>query len=203
MRRWLTCSVSMIACQAGPGESGSVSPVDDIEASPRVVEDCGDDDPMVLSLGTGVDGFVQLTEGDPVTMVHGPQGGWHMDVAGEVQHAVQDVSVLAVVTALDAPTPTVIAGADGGLQYIALAAYDDESCSGAFWGLRAFVDDFVPPDGIERQQVICTRGGQQVEIEITLTEVLDPEFTREPRTVTSTIVATAALDPYDAIENCD
>jgi hypothetical protein len=29
-------------------------------------------------IGSGESEWVSLSEGDPVTMVHGPQGGWHM-----------------------------------------------------------------------------------------------------------------------------
>lgn len=35
----------------------------------------------VVELGTGVAGFVALTDGDPVELVAGLQGGWHLDVS--------------------------------------------------------------------------------------------------------------------------
>jgi hypothetical protein len=36
------------------------------------------DSPPEAEIGSGEGEWVSLSEGDPVTMVHGPQGGWHM-----------------------------------------------------------------------------------------------------------------------------
>ncbi len=184
------------ACQELPDEDAKAD--GDGGGSTVVVEGCLAE-PMTLTPGIGMEEFALLSAGDPVTMVPGGQGAWHLEIAGEVRHARQDVSILTVVTALDAPTPIVIAGAGGAYdtEFFALAAYDDALCSGTFWDRRAVVDDFTPPVGQSNQDVICSLEGQRVEITITLAELVEPDELPPPRTVLSTIEATAALHPED------
>ncbi len=40
-----------------------------------------DPQPAWLELGAGLDAFEALDQGDSVELVHGPQGGWHVDLA--------------------------------------------------------------------------------------------------------------------------
>jgi len=40
-----------------------------------------DQQPGWLELGAGLDAFESLAEGDAVELVHGSQGGWHVDLA--------------------------------------------------------------------------------------------------------------------------
>lgn len=49
------------------------------EAEPPVVLDPD------LQLGTGVDGYVPLADGDDIIIVYGPQGGYHLDGSLRVQ----------------------------------------------------------------------------------------------------------------------
>jgi hypothetical protein len=153
---------------------------------------------MKLSPGTGDDlTFVRLVGGEQVTMWHGPAGGWSIPMAGEVTHSAQTVAILSVVTAIEPEPPVVIAGAEGAddTVLLALAAYDDELCSGLFWDARAFIDDSEVPEGASPQDVICSLEGQQLEIETTVTEILAVES--PVRSVTSSVIVVAALDPID------
>lgn len=187
-----------VACAGSPEDSGDTDlGVGDSEADTDMpVEGCLAE-PMALTPGTGAESFQPLLGGEEVTIWHGPQGGWHIDTAGEAIHSPQNVSILSVVTAIDLPTPVVIAGGDGAIdtELKGLVAYDDQLCSGQFWGVRAFVDDIVPPMGSSLQEVICTLGGQQLEIAITVSEIALDGATTPPRSVTSSVIVTAANDP--------
>ncbi len=64
-------------------ESDAPSALDDSTKPPseEAAASCFDHPPHVV-VGDGVDVFHALGDHDPVTMVHGPQGGWH--IAGSV-----------------------------------------------------------------------------------------------------------------------
>lgn len=58
--------IAVIVWALGAGCTGGDPPVD-----------C--ENPVVaVEIGTGDQSFEPLADGDPVTMVHGPQGGWHV-----------------------------------------------------------------------------------------------------------------------------
>ena len=82
--------------------------------------------------------------------------------------------------------------------FVALAGYDTTACSGEFWGVRAFVDDYVidPPESQTYQDFICSLEGQQLQIEITAAD-LDTG-----RSVTSSVLVTAQLDPVVDVPLC-
>ena len=91
----------LVGCTGGDKDSGrpagdSAPPVD-----PLCEQDaCLCEDPQV-SVGTGDDSFVPLEEGDPVMMVHGPQGGWHMLGSVQVAHTTEVVNIRFVIDTLD------------------------------------------------------------------------------------------------------
>jgi hypothetical protein len=154
-------------------------------------------DPMTLAPGTGDLAYVPLANGDPVTIWHGPQGGWHIETAGYVEHAVQTLSIHPKVTAVslglglagtEEPLPPEEAG--DAPEFKALAFYSDADCNGEFWGVRAFVDDVVtPPQGMTYQQFICSLEGAELTLEITASDL------ENSRSVTSTVSVIAQLDP--------
>ncbi len=82
-------AVLLAACTGGPGpddSSDSTAPYecpanDDPEAS--IAPECCTGD-VSLSIGTGAEPFEERSEGSCHTMVHGPQGGWHMEVSARV-----------------------------------------------------------------------------------------------------------------------
>ena len=93
--------VLLAGCTGGDKDSSgpardSAPPVD-----PLCEQDaCLCEDPQV-SVGTGDDSFVPLEEGDPVMMVHGPQGGWHMLGSVQVAHTTEVVNIRFVIDTLD------------------------------------------------------------------------------------------------------
>lgn len=137
--------------------------------------------------GTGPDAFVALSSGDEVTLVHGPQGGWHIDVAGMVSNTEELVQVDA--TFVDTSSGTLVAGDQTGVRQ-ALVGWDDTGCSGTFYGVRTFVDDIAAN---VTQADICALEGAELELTLTVTALEgDP-----PAVAEVTTMVTAVLDPAD------
>jgi hypothetical protein len=151
----------------------SDSATTETDPPPTLVE-TGTDDCMVpaiqLTCGTGDEAFSELTDGATVVMVHGPQGGWHVWTGVAVEHSTQNVSLL----------PTITVPALGGLQltsnpppgdFVALA-YEPETCSGSYYGQRAFIDTTAINANPEfGQQVICGLVGETLHLRLDLTDL--------------------------------
>ena len=145
---------------------------------------------MSLTAGTGAEAYVALADLDPVTMVHGPQGGWHVETSGLVGGSTGEVSV----------APFLVRRSDGMQvagdqqeQFIGLVGYDDTACTGSFFGVRAFLDDaFESLDtGTEPQDFICSLAGEILTLTVNLTDLTSGA------TATSTVDVTATLDQND------
>jgi len=143
------------------------------------------DGPLELSVGTGAIMFEPLSTGSPVTIVHGPQGGWHIDIAGEVTGTTDIVEVASVITL--ASSGDAIAG-DQQPTRIALSDWDDAGCTGNFFGITTYVDDIPSTD----QQAICDMEGETLTIELTVTDLSAPSIT-----ITEVLDVTMALDAID------
>lgn len=147
---------------------------------------------LAAEIGEGEFGYEVRNPGDGFTMVHGPQGGWHMDIAGVVTGSNGVVRVQSFVTADS--TSTQIAGAgqenDTPLQ---LAGYDESICSGSFFKGRTFIDDVDLPSA-EYQGFICNLHNQPLTIEVHITDLKSEE------TAITTLSATAQIDPNDVPE---
>jgi hypothetical protein len=147
--------------------------------------------PLATVIGTGATAYEALADGASVTMVHGPQGGWHVETAAVVSASAQEVSVMPRIT-VPSLGDLQIAG-EQQPQYLALADYDASVCEGRFWGVRAFIDEPDPaPDGVSRQEFICSLEGVELEFSVTVTD-LAAGVTAE-----STVTVIAQLDPSDA-----
>jgi len=85
------------------------------------------------TIGTGENQWEDLNEGDPVTMVHGPQGGWH--VLGSVRAGQMGPYVDIHYTITDVKSGTLVAN---NLYKVGLQM--DEECSGLFPGMYAYLD---------------------------------------------------------------
>jgi len=135
--------------------------------------------------------------GSVAQMVHGPQGGWHVDTAIRVESTHDIVSATPSITVVS--TGEVISGLTGAAdfnhvpqEYLVL----DGACSGTITGLRAFIDDVDPdPAVLETLSAhICALDGAEVEFAWTVGDVVDG------REGTDTARATFALDPIDVAE---
>jgi len=142
-------------------------------------------DPLALQVGTGIVMFEPLTQGAEVIIVHGPQGGWHIDIGGEVGGTTDLIEISSVITRNS--TGVVIAG-DQQPSRIALPGWSSETCLGAFYGITTYVDDDPATD----QAYICGMEGETLTIELTVTDLSFPA-----KSVTETLEVTMALDPID------
>ena len=110
-----------------------------------------------------------------------------------VEHTAQTVWVNARITAIDVDPPVVLGGdRTTDLYPRALVAYDDLTCSGMFWGTRVFLDDFTGGP-----ELVWGIDGQQVEVAITVTEIVSPA--EDARSVSSSVIGPAEVDDANSI----
>ncbi|MBO85460.1 MAG: hypothetical protein CL927_08885 [Deltaproteobacteria bacterium] len=102
---------------------------------------CFSVDPAV-EVGTGEREFVTLEDGQGVTMVHGPQGGWHMLGSMQAAHMTEIVAAHFVITHL----PTGVVVADN--TYRVATVYDEDNCMGYYPGMYGYlyVEDLASGD---------------------------------------------------------
>jgi hypothetical protein len=177
--------LALFACTGSTDDKTTSGDDDDVVATGCLAE------PLTLEVGTGVTEFLALGDGDDITMTHGPQGGWHIDVAGRVGGTEQLVEVDAVF--VKTQTSVQIAGdQQPGRQ--ALVAWDDVGCTGDFFGTRVFIDDTtVGLTGEEIFEEICTFDDIDVTMTVTVTVLeSDPQVT-----VTQSMALKLQLDPVD------
>jgi len=152
---------------AGCGADGP----DDSGTSPFNAECTG----LSLELGQGEFGYEPATDGDRFPVVLGPQGGWHIDLAGSVSGSSGAIEWVPNITATSQMAQLGGGGQEG--EEFDLTGYDASTCSGVFFGGegggRVFIDDVDP--GGNYQQFICTLGGQELEITVTITDRLTGE----------------------------
>jgi hypothetical protein len=85
-----------------------------------------------INIGTGEVDFLPLSEDDPVVMVHGPQGGWHMLTSARVNNT--DSIVRLKFTIEVAETGVVFVDNTYTVQMIR-----DEDCSGFYPGMYGYI----------------------------------------------------------------
>jgi hypothetical protein len=130
----------------------------------------------MLEVGTGgtmgeidCDAFVPVAEGDPLAMVHGPQGGWHLDVSirgtGLPERVVFDVRLV------DVQTGTVVSFLDPIRTRVRLVpdpageAWTGRGCYLGVQGILDFTSMGADPGDPDRYQVLVDR---TVRVEATL-----------------------------------
>ena len=158
----------LAACAGGDG------PGKDRDTSNGANTDSTPVDPCVLALdatlGTGPFTYTQTTSGDTVQIVHGEQGGWHLDFAASLVGVGRTVDVLPAVTLTDG---TQIAG-EQLVTTIDLAGqqgtYKPDQCAGTFYGERAYLDDYLPQTGAY-YEFSCSLEGQAADVSIEVTDV--------------------------------
>lgn len=107
-------------------------------------------------------GGAPLSDGDAVTMAHGPQGGWHITVSAGILGAT-DNYVLGHVAAEVISTGEQLAG-DDNTFWLPLFNWEGQTCAGTMTGMLAYLDD--PPD-IDQVR-ICTLGGEQLRLHLSV-----------------------------------
>lgn len=123
-------------------------------------------------------------------MVHGPQGGWHIETAVRLLGTTEVVRLRPEITVLS--TGMSLAGASGAADTVNQAlAWDPATCVGETWGLFAYLDD--PPDFTI--DTVCALAGEP--LQLTLHVQRD-----DGQTTTCSTTGIATLDPDD-IEPCE
>lgn len=156
--------------------------------------------PLLVTGGAGRDAFAPLADGDVVTLVTGPRGGFWIDTALRVQRTTGQVLVFPTVTLV--ATGQVVSGIQGRYDtnnvYIPLVATGD--CRGEAWGLRAYLNDFAPTEppydnGPVWMEEICALAGQTARIDWTVTDLVNE------RVGEASVEVVLESDPID-VERC-
>jgi hypothetical protein len=92
-----------------------------------------EEDELLVEVGTGDLNFESLEDGSPVTMVHGPQGGWHMLGSVQVGQTEPIVRVHYIIETVE--TGVVIADNTYQVQLVSTG-----ECSGYFPGMYGYLD---------------------------------------------------------------
>jgi hypothetical protein len=147
MRTWLL-ALPLAGCisvllERVDGSGGDTSAADDTGAPPPEETGCFAADPTLV-IGTSdtenEQQWIDMASGDAVTMVHGPQGGWHMLASVRVCGTTQFVRVAYEIT--DVGTGVVISDND-----YQVALVQDEVCCGYYPGMYGYLDVSGLADG--------------------------------------------------------
>ena len=167
MRRALAALLLLSAC-AGDSSEDSYTSSTTTECSGLSVE-----------LGEGDTRFIPSAEGDTVTLVHGPQGGWHIDVAGRVSGTSAFVRVH---TSVVVPATGVEIGGPGQENDSAIQLANFEDCTGDFIKSRVYLDD---NDGSLPwgQDEFCALHGNPIDLSVRVTNLVTEETSVTSRRV--------------------
>lgn len=179
---WLTAG-TVAACVAASDDPPVVDSAARNDADATAPDGCGSGG-FSVEPGTGVDAFVPLAEGDLLEVVHGPQGGWHLEIGGRVRGA-SDI-LLVNATAVVVATGVQIAG-DQVPTVAQPEDFDPNACEGTFFHKPAFVDDREPTD----LAFVCSLAGEALDFTVHVTDGASG-LTRS-----AGVRVTAALDPDD------
>jgi len=186
------CVALGLACTSGtdsPKDSDAdtgQSPSDDTDGSDDTAStddtgwSCEEGSPHV-EVGTGDSGYEPLSSGAPVTMVHGPQGGWHVLGSARLWNMEPIVDIHFVVT--DIERDAVVAD-----NVYRVATVVETECTGLFWGMYGYLDVReieegeldTPPELLAYQDlrmtlIVSDRTGAVVESSVVVKAVPDPQ----------------------------
>ncbi|MEQ1502186.1 MAG: hypothetical protein ABMB14_08140 [Myxococcota bacterium] len=186
MRWYGWIALGIAGCTGASTDVGTGDDDDDVEG-------CSAGD-LAVDIGTGADVYQALADGDVVTMVHGPQGGWHVETAGLVTQAQSDVSIHPQILVPDL-SGLMISGTQQA-SFNALVGYSDTTCEGTFFGVRSFIDPASDTSwtGTD-QEFICSLEGLTLEFSVEVKDIATD------RSTTDTVSVIANLDPAD-VPNC-
>lgn len=115
-----------------------------------------------FEFGSGDSSFQPISDGEDLTMIHGPQGGWHL--WGSVRAANTRDVVKIRFTAVDVETQTTVVDVT---NQVALAMESD--CVGVYTGMYGFldVDSLASGEADTPPELLCDH---QLELSMTLTD---------------------------------
>ncbi len=153
--RWFVVFGFAVATGCGPGEATDSEEAIVCSAEPSA------------ELGQGEITFEPVGEGGVFDVVHGPQGGFHVDAAVVVEGFGATVQVSG--TVVDTVTGAQVGGAQAD-SVVALQGYDAQGCTGTAPGLRLFLDDLSTE--AEQEAAACALGaGGALEVTVTVTDL--------------------------------
>ncbi|MFN7145228.1 MAG: hypothetical protein ACK4YP_15750 [Myxococcota bacterium] len=170
----------LVACVAGGlGDSTKGTPCDTGTELPAA---CACDAPAI-TIGTGDITFEPLDEGSPLTMVHGPQGGWHMLGSAKMENLLPIVRIHFTIDRV--ADGARVADMNYNVQMVA-----EGECGGYFPGMYGYLD----VSGIASEEADTPPellGGAELLLSMEVTDT-------EGRIASDTLRVVAALDPVDA-----
>lgn len=126
-----------------------------------------------------------------MTLVNGPQGGWHIWIAGRMQGLHTEIAAHA--SARDVRGDVWLAGSNDApvsLDLSEAGAYDKDACSGDLYGQRAYLDDAALPAWADSMlDLVCYLEDRPIELTLTLTDLATG------LTASDTVTTLGALDP--------
>ena len=139
-------------------------------------------DPPAVTIGTGEASFLSLSDGDPVTMVHGPQGGWH--IAGSVRIDNMDDVVDIRFTITEPSSGLVIS--DNTYRVMLVPS---GRCTGEFISMYGYLAVHEMAEGLmDTPPELLADAPLQLQMDVTDTS---------SRTTSASLSVIAALDPAD------
>lgn len=135
-----------------------------------------------VEVGSGAMTFEAMEEGSPLTMVHGPQGGWHM--LGSARFANLHPIVSIHYTIAIAADGTIVSDNNYRVQMVA-----DGECGGYYPGMYGYlnVSELATVDADTPPELLA-------DVPLVLTMAVTDD---EGRTASDTLGVVAALDPVD------
>ena len=120
----------------------------DADSDDTGVAGCFDQEPR-LEVGTGETTFEGLNENDPVVMVHGPQGGWHM--LGSVRTHNMETIIEVHYTITDEATGVLVSD-----NTYRVAVVSDGDCTGYYPGMYGYltVSDLATADATRPPELL-------------------------------------------------
>lgn len=173
MPRWILTATLLCACVPDDG-----SPVERPDRVDTALDPC----PPAVEIGTGDEQWEDIATDAPLTMIHGPQGGWHMLASVRIGGAAPEVHVRYQI--LHPASGTLVSNNSYNL---ALAMEDD--CEGTYSGMYGYLDVTALEDG-ELNTPPELLAGESLVIRMEVDDALGHAATAE-KTVT------AVADPKD------
>lgn len=184
----------LFACQESI-EDTSLPNKDDTAIIVKEVHPCFQESPTVI-IGEGATEFEPFNEHLEAMMIHGPQGGWHIEVALALENMLQVLEIAYTIEHI----PSGVFVSENNYR-IAMVMKGD--CSGEMPGLYGYLSvvDLMEGDVDTPPEILA---GDLLEITIRVNDCSnsakeDGFCIPEERWVEETLVVTATLDPQDQI----
>jgi hypothetical protein len=173
--------VMLLALACAGSETGT-------DASGDLPESCEEAEATAL-IGTGEYEWEDLLAGDPVTMIHGPQGGWHILGSVRLANLFENVEIHYTIT--DLASGLVVSDNDYFVQQVSLGA-----CSGEVIGRYGYLNHYEALVEGEADTPWELLACHDVEIAMSATD------TTWGKAAQATLVVVATPDQADSTDPC-